>query len=61
MALGMSMRKQWYVKDVTWHMIIKMEINYKQDELNKILLVDLDLIFIAQGLQIENGQDIFLC
>ncbi len=42
-------------------MIIKMEINYKQDELNKILLVDLDLIFIAQGLQIENGQDIFLC
>ncbi len=61
MALGMSMRKQWYVKDVTWHMIIKMEINYKQDELNKKLLVDLDLIFIAQGLQIENGQDIFLC
>ncbi len=44
-----------------WHMIIKMEINYKQDELNKKLLVDLDLIFIAQGLQIENGQDIFLC
>jgi len=38
-----------------------MEINYKQDELNKNLLIDLDLTFIAQGLQIENGQDIFLC
>ncbi len=43
------------------HIIIKMEINHKQDELNKNWLVDLDLIFIAQGLQIENGQDIFLC
>lgn len=43
-----------------WHIIIEMEINHKQDELNKKLLVDIDLIFIAQGLQIEMGK-IYLC
>ncbi len=43
-----------------WHIMIEMEINHKQDELNKNLLVNLDLIFIAQGLQIEMGK-IYLC
>ncbi len=42
------------------HIIIEMEINHKQDELNKNSLVDLDLIFIAQGLQIEMGK-IYFC
>jgi hypothetical protein len=39
-----------------WHIIIEMEMNHKQDELNKILLVKFYLIFIAQGLQIEKGK-----
>ncbi len=43
-----------------WHIIIKMEINHKKDELNKNLLVNLDLIFIAQGLQTEMGK-IYFC
>jgi hypothetical protein len=43
-----------------WHIIIEMEINHKQNELNKNLLLNLDLIFIAQGLQIEMGKIYFL-
>ncbi len=43
-----------------WHIIIEMEINHKQDEWNKKLLVNLHLIFIAQGLQIETGK-IYFC
>jgi len=45
---------------IPWHIIIAMEINHKQDEWNKNLLVNLDLIFIAQGLQIEMGK-IYFC
>ncbi len=34
----------------------QMEINHKKNELNKKLLVNLDLIFITQGLQTKMGK-----
>jgi hypothetical protein len=42
-----------------WHIIIKMEINHKQDELNRNLLLNLDLFSLPKDYKLKWARYIF--